>query len=206
MNQILMKEEGAKDFYADPAVTKKLSSANPVRGAFELAYKDMQRTMWGMSKNPNNKKIKEEIFGIVENFYKDYAENIQHYSIQDFDGTHMGRCSAIVEVAKEYGFDQFHIGQAQKIINMFFKYIALVDDRLNEHLNYLHIPLDGVILNGIKENFCNTKIAELAVKCQPWSRISDYKVYLDMQQALRESFSCPIIFEYNNWGRWRLND
>ena len=49
MNQVLMKEKGAQDFYNIPAVNKKLLGQDPIRGAFDLAYKDTQRTMWGTS-------------------------------------------------------------------------------------------------------------------------------------------------------------
>lgn len=207
MNQTLMKEKGAKNFYDILEIKKKLSGIEPVRGAFELAYRDTQRTMRGMGKNSNNKKIKEEIFEIVvEDFYKNYAENIQHYSIQDFDGKFALSCYNIIEVAKKYSFTQLYFGQAQQIVNMFFKYIALVDDRLNLHLNYLHVALNNTTLNGMKGLFNQTKIAELTDRCKPWSKLEDWETYYNIQKTLREQVSCPIMIDYNNWEKWKLNN
>lgn len=63
MNTILLqKEKAAAEFYNIPAIKKRLESDNPIRGAYELAYFDTQRTLCGISKNPNRKKIKQEIF------------------------------------------------------------------------------------------------------------------------------------------------
>lgn len=203
MNTVLAKEKGAVSFYNNPIVKRKLESEDPIRGAFELAYFDTQRTFRGLLKCENRKVIKNRIYEIIKDFYNDYANNILHYSKKDFDGTFKFKCEAIIKTGKDNGYAEIHLGQCQKLLNMFFKYIALIDDRLNAHLDYLHIPLDSIMLNGFQDVYKSHKIATYAKKCIPWSKIEEWDTYLGLQSELRGIFACPIIFEYNTWDIWK---
>lgn len=195
------KEKTAEQFYQIPAVKKRLESENPIKGAFELAYFDTQRTLRGLGKNENRKCIKQEIFTIVSEFYNDLSVNFTYYSLRDYDGSFFITSDKIISVGKKYGFE-IHFGQAQKIINMFFKYMLLVDERLNLHLNYFHVPLDGVILGGIAKRKEYGDLCSYAKTSMPWSKMEDRKTYMALQNGLREKYDAPIIFEFNVWETW----
>ena len=203
MNESLFKISSAvKDFYEIPAVRKKLESNDAVRGAFELAYYDNQRTLKGIGKNPNNKLIKQTIFEILSKFYKDLSESFNHYSLRDYDGTLRMVYDKIVSASTELGHG-FSYGQAQKVTNMFFKYMLLVDDRLNRYLNYFHVPLDSIILNGIANGAYSAEIRAYAKACMSWSKIEDFGTYMSLQDALRSLYENPILFEFEVWSQWK---
>lgn len=203
MNTKLQEIKEAVDFYNTPIVKRRLESENPVRGAFECAYFDTQRTFRGMGKVAQREQIKQEIFEVVEKFYNQLVKDPQHWSLKDFDGSHVMSCKEIIAVGSKYNFT-IYFGQAQKIINMFLKYILLVDERLNLNLCYYHVPLDGVILNGIIKNETDKPtLPPLAKKCLPWSKIDDYENYIALQKELRESYAFPIIWEFTVWQKWQ---
>ena len=210
-NNLLKEHESMRDFYNITAVKKRLESDDPVRGALELAYFDTQRTLRGIGKNPNRKEIKQQLFEIVLRWYLDVVEHFEHYSLRDFDGTFMLRCNEIIECGKQ-GNHVIHFGQAQKIVNMFFKYMLLVDERLNLHLNYFHVPLDSVMLKGIIKNFKdNAELVLCAKQCMPWSKMEmplgngcEDNFYMRLQDELRKVYENPIIFEFEVWNKWKL--
>lgn len=202
MNTLFQPIKEVVDFYNTPIVKRRLESKNPVRGAFECAYFDTQRTFRGMGKVPQREQIKQEIFEVVERFYNMIIKDFGCWSIADFDGTHKLYCEKIIAVGGKYNFT-IYFGQAQKIINMFFKYILLIDERLNEHLNYFHVPLDSVILNGIIKNETDKPtLTPLAEKCLPWSKINCFELYIFLQDELRKFYDCPIIWEFTVWAKW----
>lgn len=201
-NELLQKDSAVSEFYQIPAIKKRLESVDPVRGAFELAYYDTQRTLRGIAKNPNRKQIKQEIFGIISNWYKDIAKYFPSYSLRDFDGVFLMVCNSIIEVGDKFGH-KIYFGQAQKIFNMFFKYMLLVDERLNCNINYFHIPLDNVILKGIvKRSEYSCEIRRYAKGCMPWSKMEKSDFYMAIQEDLRKMYECPIIFEFKVWNEW----
>lgn len=202
-NEFLQMDDAISAFYNIPKIKSMLESDDPVRGAFELAYYDTQRTLRGIGKNPNRKQVKQEIFDIISNWYKDIAENFASYSLRDFDGTFLIACKSIIEVGDKYGH-KFYFGQAQKIFNMFFKYILLVDERLNSNINYFHIPLDGIILEGIakRSEYCSG-LRQYAKGCKPWSKMETSDFYMAIQENLRKMYDCPIVFEFKAWNEWK---
>lgn len=112
-------------------------------------------------------------------------------------------CDKILSVGEKNGY-KIYFGQAQKIINMFFKYMLLVDERLNCHLNYFHVPCDGVILKGLARNQeYSAELRAYAKACMPWSKMEDIKIYMQLQKELRELYEFPIIFEFSYWPDWK---
>lgn len=205
MNSLLKGNQAAEEFYNNSLVKSRLESDDPVRGAFNGAYGDAQRTMRGIGKNANNKQIKDELFKIVSDFYNDVAKNFSHYSLRDFDGSFCITCTKMIETSQQLGF-AITFGQAQKIVNMFFKYMFLIDERLNIHAEYLHIPFDSIILNGIANDDSYSAAMRKVAKClMPWSKMAmdDYKAYMLLQDYLREKHSIPIIFEFDAWNKWK---
>lgn len=204
MNNILLqKHKSVQDFYEIRIVKKHLESEDPVKGAFELAYFDTQRTLRGIGQNENRKTIKQGIYDIISKWYLSLAEHFENYSLRDYDGSFMICCREIIAVGEKYQFT-IHFGQAQKLINMFFKYMLLVDERLNLHLDYFHVPFDGIILNGIAKNKgYDLEMRSYAKKCMPWSKMEDVTTYMSLQDELRELYEYPIIFEFEAWNKWK---
>ena len=200
--ELFQKYLAVKAFYETPAVKKRLESEDTVRGAFELAYFDMQRTLKGIGKNPNNNNIKQKVFEIIYQFYDDVSKNFEFYSLRDYDGSIGIIFNEIISSSAELGH-KFTVGQAQKVTNMFFKYMLLVDERLNIHLNYFHVPFDSVILNGLMSKEYSAEIRTYAKECTPWSKMKDFKHYMELQDALRDLYEYPIIFEFDVWNKWK---
>lgn len=114
MNTLLLNSQPAvKEFYSIPIIKKRLDSADPVRGAFEAAYFDCQRTLRGMSKNPNRKDIKEFIYMVVTGFYNNMIHVRKDFPSEAFDLNLVGSCYKIIDGVKGYGYD-ISLGQAQK--------------------------------------------------------------------------------------------
>jgi hypothetical protein len=89
------------------------------------------------------------------------------------------------------------VGQAQKWVNMTFKYIfTLGEQRLlgfQPFYSQCHIPLDKILIAQLtKYGFPTLKSA--------WSRIDDYNEYLGLQNWVRERFSlAPMDVEFYLW-------
>ena len=99
---------------------------------------------------------------------------------------------------KKHGFSKFAVGQAQKWINMTFKYIYTMGSKrlpgYSKNYKYCHVPLDSAVLEQFRKFNCpNIK--------KNWSRINDYDEYLNFQIWIRESFkdSIPLSVEFRLW-------
>lgn len=118
------------------------------------------------------------------------------------------------------------VGQAQKWLNMTLKYLWLLDriGLLEEDLSsfvhkyqlFFHVPLDSYIIryikreskqkrtndfpesNGLKEEYTIDD-----VNGSEWSKINDYKKYLEYQKAIRDDLSeskmMPLQWELEHW-------
>ncbi len=79
----------------------------------------------------------------------------------------------------------------------------LVDDRLNAFLPYLHIPIDNIILNGVKQQSNYLSLQKLVPTCRPWSKLDDYSTYMSCQSEWRNVFNQPLLNEFRLWNEWR---
>jgi len=117
----------------------------------------------------------------------------------NFDKLHEEECEKIIDIAKnaktkggENLFQGngalFYIGQAQKWLNMTFKYMlamGLWDDSLEKIRKHLHIPVDDYIIEAVKRK-TNLKIGEDFKS--GWSKWEEYHdKYFKLQQHVRKT-------------------
>ncbi|NQV18859.1 MAG: hypothetical protein HQ534_09985 [Armatimonadetes bacterium] len=153
--------------------------------AVNRAYRDLNRTLHGISKLPSEQNhilVKQIIKNSINKITTDKFE-----SHVNFDNWHKQLCDKIIQSYKlELTFD-FSFGQAQKWINMTLKYLfALGEKRINGicmNYEFFHVPIDNIIQDRLKIKYNIDRIDGA------WSKISDYNIYLDYQKNLR--IICP---------------
>jgi len=122
-----------------------------------------------------------------------------------FDASHKETCFILCTIYAKGGWPMFSIGQAQKWINMAFKYaFVLGEQRLPGFLNlfeFCHVPLDNVILGQVRRRYGQDW------RKPAWSKISDYDAYLEKQIWFRRSFKwAPLHVEFLLWQGANLSD
>ena len=155
--------------------------------AMTKAYRDLMRTITNFASNINNNRIKTNArICIKEYIIKIINSNIT--SQQQFDKLHKEACNKLIEKFEDQCFT---IGQAQKWINMSFKYLHLLDyEGIEKIYEFSHIPIDSYILD-----ITNYKISK------PWSRLNDYTEYLQYQEWFRNKYNkeIPLDAEFRLW-------
>lgn len=163
-----------------------------IEASIFLAYKDMQRTLHGISRLPEKDILKTEIKDSI----KSWIIGLSKISDQNsFDRSHKELTETIISIAKKYGYDDFTVGQAQKWINMSLKYLSVFNHSQCANVyQYFHIPLDSYILEAIIG-------PDYLQKVGAWSRISDYDIYLSIQRDFRNKYpnEIPLDVEFNIW-------
>lgn len=119
----------------------------------------------------------------------------QDFNQDSFDIWHKESCDKLTtEFNKIINYELFY-GQAQKWINMTLKYLfAIGDEKINgidRNYKYFHIPLDNIIQDKLVEH----KIDRIPIK---WSRIDNYRTYMDYQNKVRCTFigQIPMDVEF----------
>lgn len=180
------------------SVKTRLDYGDVIQNAINLAYRDLQRTLRGFNNCKNKKLIKNKVSVLIKSEYETILQ--PDFDGKNFDKWHLSLCMRMKNIFQnDY---QFTYGQAQKWINMFLKYMYLVDDRMNSILRYLHIPIDNVILDGIEKHSCYFPLQKLVPSCRPWSKMDDYSTYLDFQKEFSRLFPFPILHEFGLWNQW----
>lgn len=155
--------------------------------AITKAYRDLMRTIRGFAHNPDHDTI-------IRN-----ARQTLHASVTtiltagvnsqaEFDELHQTACYDLIS---SFGGQIFTIGQAQKWINMVFKYLHLLDyPAVQKVYEYCHIPIDSYILHIT--NYAMSK---------SWSKIDNYCEYLKYQIWFRDQYSddIPLDKEFYLW-------
>jgi hypothetical protein len=170
------------------------STENPLQACLHRAYLDFARTLHNI--------------GAIQ--VKPYAKaesvlNRKFASIKDaetptqeqFDKWHSSTCVELKNTYKECGYDLLFVGQAQKWINMTFKYIFTLGEAKfpgYSHLYHLcHIPFDNIVLKKLRSD------GFPSLPC-PWSRLNSYDTYLDRQNWVRKQFDlAPLDVEFRLW-------
>lgn len=200
---------------------RKVIEPNIVNWCFNSAWKDMaSHTLIFKNKNINNKlKIK-----IKENFKKEFFEktgskifnNWRYYFDNNKIREMISDCCNIrykVESKTELTYDKyfdFTFGQAQKVVNMFFKYLYTFKDDLiisDRAFNICDCPIDNKTLERIynyeEVKFKkNQKYVRLATKKGDtyyyknrnnkkfpneefsWSKLDDINIYIEIQNII----------------------
>jgi hypothetical protein len=163
------------------------------------AYRDFNRTIHGLKQVTMKNVIHQEASAYLRKSFGEIQTGVVR--IEDFkifDSWHHSICNGLSNCYKSHGYQNFSIGQGQKWINMVFKYIFTVgDNRLpgfSKFYQFCHIPIDNIILNQLKEKYFFSGLS-----CA-WSRLNDYKEYLDFQKWIRDRFSGdPLDVEFELW-------
>ncbi|MEO0969867.1 MAG: hypothetical protein AAFX80_16435, partial [Cyanobacteria bacterium J06639_18] len=120
-----------------------------------------------------------------------------------FDNWHEDTCEKLISIYTHNGYSRFTVGQAQKWINMTFKYIFTYGEQrvagFGNAYPYCHVPIDQTVLKELKRyNFPKFNY--------PWSRIDNYNDYLEKQIWVRHNFDiAPLDVEFKLWLGKELN-
>ncbi len=174
------------------------SSESKLSLCLNRAYRDLSRTIHGIRIHPSRAKIYAEVFRLLQIELTQLLNSSTVTSQREFDDWHRSLTASLCERYLVNDFADFTVGQAQKWINMTFKYaIAFGESRMpgaSRLFRWLHIPIDSVIL------------AQLAafngpVISVPWSRLKSYDEYLALQKWIRTTFrgEAPMDVEFRLW-------
>lgn len=165
------------DFYADDLIAL----------AINKAYRDLMRTISGFARNESHD-------AILDRAKKTLHESItailsaEIHTQGEFNKLHEDACSDLVSAFR--GQD-FTVGQAQKWINMTFKYLHLLEDPdVQRVYEFCHVPIDRYMLD-----ITNYK------GIGAWSRLTDYGVYQEYQDWFRKKYpdDIPLDKEFYLW-------
>jgi len=165
------------DFFVDDIITL----------AITKAYRDLMRTIRGFSCNPEHDSI-------IKN-----ARQSLHSSIttmlsaelktqSEFDELHKAACYDLIS---SFRGQKFTVGQAQKWLNMTFKYLHLLDfPEVQKVYEYCHIPIDSYMLNITNYSMSTA-----------WSKLNNYCEYLEYQNWFRLKYpnDIPLDKEFYLW-------
>lgn len=125
---------------------------------------------------------------VIEWLYKEIEKlfNSNINTQADFDIWHNTMCQKLtskINAEVLFGYKPIHMGKAQKIINMSFKYLSSLDgaDNYESYFNYCHIPLDDNILKWYYSNIAKN-VSQNQYK--NWSNL-EYKDYIKIQKDFR---------------------
>jgi len=196
-----LRKEDALRFYALMTMGGYLS----IDACINRAYRDFCRTMHGIRNNDHNAAMRSEASDIITRLIGKVLKKTLTQA--EFDKLHGSACKAIKEV---YVLKQasFYIGQAQKWINMSFKYVYLLQladlldvskasiDILKHNHMYFHLPIDNIVLQHQTVN----RLYSEHIGNAAWSRFDNYSKYLAFQKKLQEAVEIPlIVFEGQIW-------
>lgn len=180
--------------------------------AIEKAYRDLQRTMRGFPKSGESKKnegkkqdviLRDEIKKNARERIRVKIDNMIKCNSTEqttFDKLHEDACEALIEEFKKNEYEGFTIGQAQKWINMTFKYLNLLDyNGIEKIYEFCHIPIDIYILEYMLEK--NIIEKENFKKAIHWSKIKKYQDYFEIQEKFRDNCKgkIPLDEEFEIW-------
>lgn len=114
-----------------------------------------------------------------------------------FDNFHNELCEKFIKVLEKANYSATY-GQAQKIVNMTFKYLYCLDDasgKYEDYFKYCHIALDTFTLEWIWRN-CRPICKDKVNKYEAWSNL-EKKDYNDSNNTERPGYD-TIVAIYRN--------
>lgn len=175
---------------------------DPLFAAANSAYLDLNRTIEFKKAKPVSEEerdalrtksvrlIKTQVMDLLKK--SDVTQSL-------FDVWHKELCRAIVKIYTDSNVP-FHYGQAQKWVNMSFKYLSVIDCEKTAGIQeFLHIPIDSIIMELALEDF------RLERPLTRRSRMEEEE-YLRYQEHLSK-IVCemtgvpPFLWEFRKWNR-----
>lgn len=173
---------------------------DPLATASRKAYHDLQRTIhYSGAEQEIRNDLRMEIDQIVKrDFPYVFAQN--GITQVEYDKWHEALCMKIVFIYQQKGFE-FHLGQAQKWVNMMMKYLYVIQfPEIERIIPVLHVPIDNYIYQQAEDELHVPRINGC------WSKIDSYELYLDYQNAIRKAVeTAPILWEFEAWQRETLS-
>ena len=170
----------------------------PLRACVDRAYLDFSRTLHGIGALPNAAALRTEASERLCSWLAKLPELSTDPNGDTFDALHRHLSEQLCTLYGRCGFNSFAIGQAQKWLNMAFKYVYVFGEARIPGFAGLyrlgHVPLDNIILDRLAE------FEAPALACS-WSRLRDYDEYLGFQRWIRHEFpdSAPLAVEFHLW-------
>lgn len=168
-----------------------------LEACLRAAYGDMaRRTLKGIAKLPNRDALTDDARQKLKQRIQDLRRNLPVDDQRAFDDWHEKTCGILLDLYASGGYlddggqPKFTVGQAQKWINMTFKYTYLAGNRLPDYreiYDLCHMPIDNVILEAMSP-FNPPDLGG------PWSRVTDYHGrYMGFQEWVRQEFAVPPL-------------
>lgn len=167
--------------------------SNKIRAASNRAFLDFCRTIRYDKLEEKKKEIKEKTTVYIENEISGLlSKDIKDHD--DFDLWHQAVCEKIISNFSCEGHNlKLTNGQAQKWLNMTIKYLFFLGLEFGGLIQYLHVPIDSVVIKMAREQF-NIEIPNIK-----WSKWDNYTEYLELQKDIRKHKNNPFLWELQNW-------
>jgi hypothetical protein len=162
------------------------------------AYLDMCRTLRGLSKMQNTKKLvdgaKEGLRGSLRELQNRGVPTIPDNLTTAFDEWHRSACNKLIGCFRPF---PCYYGQAQKWINMTIKYcwFFMEGNELDAWYLVAHVPVDEFIL-------CAAENKGITRPCEQWSCWNDPQGYEAFQMEIRryaKQRTTPLALEHEWW-------
>ena len=173
-------------------------AAAPLHACVGRAYLDLSRTLHGIGALPDAAALRAEASERLWSWLAKLPDLSTDPNGDTFDARHRDLCEQLCALYGRYGFDSFAIGQAQKWLNMAFKYVYVFGEARIPGFTGLyrlgHVPLDNIMLDRL------APFGAPPLSCS-WSRLRDYDEYLGFQRWIRREFpdSAPLAVEFHLW-------
>lgn len=175
---------------------KKISKLNDIRAAIDFIYKKKAvlyrkrsknySDRWSLGGNKAAKKALDDLLNklLAPTIYKYFNKPGKVANNQsNFDEFHHEICQRFLDklnkIRNMVGLQSATYGNAQKMINILFKYLACFDDypKYADLFSYCHMPIDGYIARALNGN-------GVLVPSTPWNKLT-YPQYIGLQKAIR---------------------
>lgn len=164
--------------------------------ALRLGYKDAQRTFTNI-----NKLVWEKHNDSKDKFFDSFSEEIQKIFIKkESNFSPKFLFDKFTEFFQSYGYTVTY-GQAQKVINMTFKYLYCLDDKKQykeDIFDKCHMPLDSFTLAWYKRNILKkTDAKDYQIKSEDsWSKLEKEK-YTHIQELIKNRVEKGLKIKIN---------
>lgn len=126
----------------------------------ERAYRDFCRTIDFGEMDLNHRKQNKEN---TINYLSEIISELNSIEIE-FDNWHKSLCDSIIDAYLLPNGDKIiHYGQAQKWINMTFKYLRIIGVSYPTYEPVMHIPIDNYIIEAASESRNRTLLDDMDV-------------------------------------------